>query len=137
MKAASSKALDVIRLVVQADTPAGSWQRRPGRLRLPEGPRAPARGLDAPQQARNLLPAHREDDKAREQYEEAVRLDPNYATAWNNLATVHHTQGKHAKAVSLYRKAIDKTTRLRGRLAQSRRRRARPRQRRAGSVSLS
>lgn len=108
MKAASSRALDVIRLVIQADI----------QLARGNGDEAVVGYLKALALQPGDATLHNKlgicyqrigrSDRAREQYEEAVRIDPNYATAWNNLATVHHTLGKHAKAAGLYRKAIDK-----------------------------
>jgi tetratricopeptide (TPR) repeat protein len=53
--------------------------------------------------------------QAEKQYEEALRINPNYAEAWNNLGTVQHGRGKYKQAIKSYRKAVS----LRPNLAQA------------------
>ena len=45
-------------------------------------------------------------DKAKLSFEQAMKLDPNYAEPYNNLGTVYHSQGDLNRAEKLYRKAI-------------------------------
>ena len=39
-------------------------------------------------------------------YNTAIKLDPNYAEAYANLAAVHKDSGRLAEAIELYRKAL-------------------------------
>lgn len=43
--------------------------------------------------------------EAESQFREAIRLDPNYAEAYNNLGAVVNAQGREAEAAALFRKA--------------------------------
>jgi tetratricopeptide (TPR) repeat protein len=43
---------------------------------------------------------------ARKYYEQAIKLDKNYADAINNLGTVYYAEKKYRTAISRYRKAI-------------------------------
>ena len=45
-------------------------------------------------------------DRARSSFEAAIRLDPHYAEAYNNLGTLAHSQGDMSKAEKMYRKAL-------------------------------
>jgi len=45
-------------------------------------------------------------NKAIENYEEAIKIDPNYAQAYNNLGTAFHKQNKVDEAILSYKKAI-------------------------------
>ncbi len=43
---------------------------------------------------------------AMENYQMALRLDPNYAEAINNIGTIYYAQRKHKKAINQYKKAL-------------------------------
>ena len=43
---------------------------------------------------------------ARQAYNKATHVDPNFAEAWNNLGTVYFMANKYGKSVSLYQRAI-------------------------------
>jgi tetratricopeptide (TPR) repeat protein len=43
---------------------------------------------------------------ARQAYNKATHVDPNFAEAWNNLGTVYFMANKYGKSVSYYRQAI-------------------------------
>ena len=45
-------------------------------------------------------------DAARKHYDRALRLNPNYAEAVNNLGTVHYARKNYRRAVSLYNRAL-------------------------------
>lgn len=45
-------------------------------------------------------------DKARTSFEAAVKLNPRYAEAYNNLGTLAHTQGNLPRAEKMYKKAL-------------------------------
>lgn len=45
-------------------------------------------------------------DQARKQYEKAIRLNPKYSEAINNLGTIHYAKKSYRRAVSSYRKAL-------------------------------
>ncbi len=45
-------------------------------------------------------------DRAKLSFDEAIRLDRNYAEAYNNLGTVYHSQGDLGRAEKLYKRAI-------------------------------
>ena len=45
-------------------------------------------------------------DTARKYYEQAVRLNPQYAEAINNIGTVYYAQKSYRRAISQYRKAL-------------------------------
>ena len=44
--------------------------------------------------------------KAKEDYEEAIKLDPQLAPAYNNLATIYYADHDNKKAEKLYKKSI-------------------------------
>jgi tetratricopeptide (TPR) repeat protein len=44
---------------------------------------------------------------AKRQYERAVKLNPKYAEAINNLGTVHYAQHSYRRAISYYKKALE------------------------------
>jgi tetratricopeptide (TPR) repeat protein len=48
-------------------------------------------------------------DLARKHYERALRLNPKYAEAVNNLGTVHYARKSYRRAVSLYNRALKLT----------------------------
>jgi tetratricopeptide (TPR) repeat protein len=45
-------------------------------------------------------------DKSRSVFEAAVKLNPHYAEAYNNLGTLAHTQGDLPRAEKMYKKAL-------------------------------
>ena len=45
-------------------------------------------------------------DEAIKAYDEAIRLDPKYADAWNNKGTALNNQGKYDEAIKAYDEAI-------------------------------
>ena len=45
-------------------------------------------------------------DEAIKAYDEAIRLDPNYADAWNNKGIALDDQGKYDEAIKAYDEAI-------------------------------
>jgi tetratricopeptide (TPR) repeat protein len=45
-------------------------------------------------------------DEARKSYEKALKLDPNYADALNNLGSVYYSMKQYSNAERLYRKAL-------------------------------
>ena len=45
-------------------------------------------------------------DQARISFESAIRLDPHYAEAYNNLGTLAHTRGDLPRAEKMYKKAL-------------------------------
>lgn len=45
-------------------------------------------------------------DRARANFEAAVRHDPQYAEAYNNLGTLAHSQGDWSRAEKMYKKAL-------------------------------
>jgi tetratricopeptide (TPR) repeat protein len=45
-------------------------------------------------------------DAAKKRYERAIKLDPKYAEAINNLGTVYYAQKRYGKATSLYKRAL-------------------------------
>lgn len=45
-------------------------------------------------------------DKARASFEAAIKLDPHYAEAYNNLGTLAHTQGDLGRAEKMYKRAL-------------------------------
>jgi tetratricopeptide (TPR) repeat protein len=46
-------------------------------------------------------------DTAKKYYERAVKLNPKYAEALNNLGTVHYGQKRYRRAISTYKKALE------------------------------
>jgi tetratricopeptide (TPR) repeat protein len=48
-------------------------------------------------------------DVARKHYERAIKLNPKYAEAVNNLGTVHYARKNYRRSVSLYRRALKLT----------------------------
>ncbi|MBX9601126.1 MAG: tetratricopeptide repeat protein [Bryobacteraceae bacterium] len=46
-------------------------------------------------------------DTAKKYYERAVKLNPKYAEALNNLGTVHYGQKRYRRAISTYNKALE------------------------------
>ena len=44
---------------------------------------------------------------ARKSYEAAIKLDPKYADAINNVGTIFYAQKRYRSAISRYRKALD------------------------------
>lgn len=54
----------------------------------------------------NLLAARRFPEQAREQYEQALELDPEHFLAAYNLGLLYETEGKISKAIGAYRKSI-------------------------------
>jgi tetratricopeptide (TPR) repeat protein len=45
-------------------------------------------------------------DKAQKCYEQAVKLNPNYHEALNNIGTIYYTKKNYRRAISYYRRAI-------------------------------
>jgi tetratricopeptide (TPR) repeat protein len=45
-------------------------------------------------------------DKARTSFESAIKLDPHYAEAYNNMGTLAHTQGDLPRAEKMYKKSL-------------------------------
>lgn len=45
-------------------------------------------------------------DKARNSFQAAIKLDPHYAEAYNNLGTLSHTQGDLPRAEKMYKKSL-------------------------------
>ena len=45
-------------------------------------------------------------DQAKKQYEQAVRLNPRYSEAINNLGTVHYARKSYRRAIGSYKKAL-------------------------------
>ncbi len=45
-------------------------------------------------------------DKARTSFEAAIRMDPRYAEAYNNMGTLAHTQGDLSRAEKMYKKSL-------------------------------
>ena len=45
-------------------------------------------------------------DEAIKAYDEAIRLDPNLAEAWNNKGNALYSQGKYDEAIKAYDEAI-------------------------------
>ena len=45
-------------------------------------------------------------DRAKKQYEQALKLNPKYAEAINNLGTVHYAKRSYRRAVGQYKKAL-------------------------------
>ena len=45
-------------------------------------------------------------DQARKQYEKAVKLNPKYSEAINNLGTIHYSKKNYRRAISQYNKAL-------------------------------
>lgn len=43
---------------------------------------------------------------ARQAYNKAIHIDPNFAEAWNNLGTVYFMANKYGKSVSYYQRAV-------------------------------
>ena len=56
----------------------------------------------------NLLAARRFPKEAREQYETAMKLDKHHFLAPYNLGLLYETQGEFGKAISAYRKSVDR-----------------------------
>lgn len=56
----------------------------------------------------NLLAARRFPREAREQYEAAMKLDKHHFLAPYNLGLLYETQGETGKAISAYRKSVDR-----------------------------
>jgi tetratricopeptide (TPR) repeat protein len=54
----------------------------------------------------NSLIAQSQYDEAIKAYDEAIRLDPGYATAWNNKGIALKKWGKYEEAVRAYDEAI-------------------------------
>jgi tetratricopeptide (TPR) repeat protein len=44
---------------------------------------------------------------AKQDYEKALKLDPNYAVARNNLGTIYHEQKSYRRAIREYKKALE------------------------------
>jgi tetratricopeptide (TPR) repeat protein len=44
---------------------------------------------------------------AQKYYEKAVKANPKYAEAWNNLGAVHYGQKRYKRAIGMYRKALE------------------------------
>ncbi len=55
----------------------------------------------------NIASHDRNWDQAMYYYGEAIRLEPCYADAWNNLGTVHFQQQRYEKAMENYDKALN------------------------------
>src|SRR5882757_4970301 len=55
----------------------------------------------------NLASKDRNWDQASYYYAEAIRLEPCYADAWNNLGTVFFQQQRYDKAMENYDKALN------------------------------
>lgn len=45
-------------------------------------------------------------DNAKKNYDQAIRLKPNYAEAVNNLGTVHYARKNYRRAISCYQRAL-------------------------------
>ncbi|MBI4906174.1 MAG: tetratricopeptide repeat protein [Acidobacteria bacterium] len=45
-------------------------------------------------------------DQARKQYEKAVKLNPKYSEAINNLGAIHYAKKSYRRAISFYKKAL-------------------------------
>ncbi len=45
-------------------------------------------------------------DKARASFDEAVRMNPRYAEAYNNMGTLAHSQGDLSRAEKMYKKSL-------------------------------
>jgi tetratricopeptide (TPR) repeat protein len=45
-------------------------------------------------------------ERALEEYEAALKIDPDYAEAWNNVGALHHAAGDLDKAIDGYRRAL-------------------------------
>jgi tetratricopeptide (TPR) repeat protein len=46
-------------------------------------------------------------DSAKKNYERAIKLDPKYAEAINNLGTIYYAKKSYRRAISQYKKALD------------------------------
>jgi pentatricopeptide repeat protein len=45
-------------------------------------------------------------DQAKKQYERAIKLNPKYAEALNNIGTVHYAKKSYRRSISFYKKAL-------------------------------
>ena len=54
----------------------------------------------------NALSSQGKYDEAIKAYDEAIRLDPNFAKAWNNKGIALYGQGKYDEAIKAYHEAI-------------------------------
>ena len=45
-------------------------------------------------------------DLAKKNYEQAIKLDPKYPEAINNLGTIYYTQNKYRRAIGCYKRAL-------------------------------
>jgi len=43
---------------------------------------------------------------AKKNYEQAIKLDPKYAEAINNLGTIYYSQKSYRRAISSYKRAL-------------------------------
>lgn len=49
-------------------------------------------------------------DQAKKQYELAIKLDPHYAEAINNLGTIYYTQKSYRRSIGYYKRALRYST---------------------------
>jgi tetratricopeptide (TPR) repeat protein len=53
------------------------------------------------------LSNHGKYDEAIKAYDEAIKLDPNYAAAWNDRGIALDESGKYEEAIQAYNKALE------------------------------